>query len=356
MQMRLKISITLCATLLLLGACSDNDGSMSVDAGPGTEQEPVFGDDSLSISALNYETRLSSALAMLRLDGVNTLLTAVDDIVVNGFGPLFETETGTRVIDCPGGGTASRLVSAAPVFDNAREPILIVRSSISFESCNVDLGQLDGALSYEWERSSPASRSAAQWVTVYGLSDTAFTHDDESVAVTGSISKRVTVSGTSERYLYSAEVSDYTRSYLGNTESASNVVYEQSFSHSILQDGAPDGVVHQFSESGAADIDLALGALAEGPFVGQIRIDPAVVYANGDESGVLSHRGDAWAEGVLLMTSGDGSALRVLSRSQDATLIYQLTDSDGNETVIEREWIAPAECLGEEEFRFGLCL
>jgi len=162
-----------------------------------------------------------------------------------------------------------------------RVPELRVRSTIAFESCIIDSGELDGTLSYDWDLSSPASRSATQWTTAYGFSDMRFTQRDESEAT-----------------------------------------IEQ----------------------------------ADGDFAGQIRLAPTVVYGNNTEVGVLFHTAGGWDSGEISLTSTEGSSLLIQPGSSIESLLFQLTDSDGNETLIEREWFVSASCRGEEEFQLSLCL
>ena len=338
--------------LLVLAACSDTIDSDSAGSGLAADaQGQGMAEVSGPISALNYESRLSASMSLFRLEGVDPLIRVVDGIVEVRFAPLPETVTGTLSIDCPLGGTATRSVSEAPVFGDARVPELRVRSTIAFESCIIDSGELDGTLSYDWDLSSPASRSATQWTTAYGFSDMRFTQRDESITVTGNVSKRVTVTGTSESYLYSADVSRLTQVYQGETDVASNIAYEQSYNHAILQEGAPDGVVHRFAESGEATIEQA-----DGDFAGQIRLAPTVVYGNNTEVGVLFHTAGGWDSGEISLTSTEGSSLLIQPGSSIESLLFQLTDSDGNETLIEREWFVSASCRGEEEFQLSLCL
>ena len=352
MKFSMKCAIPLLPALLVLVACSDSIDSDSAGSGLAADaQGQGMAEVSGPIDALNYENRLGSSMSLFRLEGVDALMRAVDGIVEARFGPLAETVTGTLSVDCPLGGTATRSVSEAPVFDNARVPELRVRSTISFESCIIDRGELDGTLSYDWDLSSPASRSATQWTTAYSFSDMRYAQTDESVAVTGNVSKRVTLTGTSESYVYSADVSRLTHVYEGATDVASNIAYEQSYNHAILQDGAPDGVVHRFAEFGEATIEQA-----DGDFAGQIRLAPTVVYGNNTEVGVLFHTAGGWDSGEISLTSTDGSALRVQPGSSIESLLFQLTDSDGNETLIEREWFVTASCRGEEEFQLSLCL
>lgn len=345
----------LCVLSALLTGCSpdssapsgpDPTGGQLED--PASSPEPVV-EQTTSLDAGNFDTLLIASLDSLRSD-YYTRASVLLNLAAQAWEPHYDAVVGTTVHDCRGGGTVNRDVVEAPVTINFLPRYNLV-SELIFSDCVIDGQTLNGVVGWNWNQSSPAQLGGTTYYNEYSFTDFSLAQAESAETITGTLSENIDIAGPGDGYTRSHETQHYERVDAQGAVQVTDGSYTQRFDHYIAQSAPANGVFHLFKEQGFATVSI--GSL--GLYNATVSIDPEFIYAN-EETETSTMHSTSLASGATALVMADGSRLAVtVSTPGSDSVTYTLTDLAGQQTTIEREWIAPAACQPDERFNYESC-
>lgn len=317
---------------LLTGCSSDSDNPIEpVDP---TQDDSIQNEQTTVIDAGNYESILKASMDVLRSDVYHRA-----DLLIKEIETLWRldayAEVGqTLVYACEEGGTVSRTVSQQPDLDENRRI-----ANLDLNDCVTDDVTLNGTVGIDDLAASFTALGDSSRTLTLELNELTLEQPGSSETITGTYEQYTDnmisyVKNTATTLLYQ-------KTEGGNSASLSNAIYQHQFRYiyeTDPEDSNLELIRWEYSETGNGTLSISALGLSNA----YLLIEPELIYINKPEEQITNYT-DTMSSGELELSVPAGGQLTVSEASvENNTVLYTLTDTEGQQTTIEREWLSPA--------------
>lgn len=344
--MRLAANLTRCCLLaacLALASCSSDSDSPGNSTGGDLNNDPEQ-----QITALNYEKVLQGSLELLRANYYERIVSALATTAT--LWPENEDAVvGSETFLCTDSGSVLRNVTEAPDRPDASVPDFKLKSSLEFDQCEFAGMKLDGVMTLDWQRSSPAQLGGDSRTWNYGFDQFLYTDGFQEIRVSGQHERRISVAGPSDAYQLISTTDSVLQIQGSIIRSLADAQYTQRYTYQIELPGQDS--VFSFTESGQGEVTLVDAGLANL----NVLIDPALSYATSDsDTGGTIER--AIVAGQVSVQAAGGSTVAASLLVDDSnTVLYVIKDETQQTTNIEGAWLSTATCRNQDLFSYDRC-